>query len=143
MRTSAIFDSKTSKFFEIYSVSARTRGRGVKPVRTFCEQGGKGSIFRDFVRTSFMDDLKVETNRHSIKVENNTIDNFNRGATRPMGALRKIKNAALSGYAPRLNQRFAIEAVEFIVEEENGNLQMMCVGVAKNNNSLFHPVTIK
>jgi len=35
--------------FEIYGVSARTRG--VEPVRTFCEQ----SVFRDFVRTSFMD----------------------------------------------------------------------------------------
>jgi len=29
--------------------------RGTESVRTFCVQGGRGSIFRDFVRTSFMD----------------------------------------------------------------------------------------
>jgi len=38
MRTSALFGAKTFKF---YAVFARTRERG--------------SIFRDFVRTSFMD----------------------------------------------------------------------------------------
>jgi len=41
MRTFALFGAKNFGFFEIYGVSARTRG--------------KGSIFRDFVRTSFMD----------------------------------------------------------------------------------------
>jgi len=38
MRTSALFDAKHFGFFEIYGVSARTRGR-VEPVRTFCGQG--------------------------------------------------------------------------------------------------------
>jgi len=38
-------------------VSTRVREEGVEPVRTFCGQGGRGSIFRDFVRTSFMDGL--------------------------------------------------------------------------------------
>jgi len=32
--------------------------RGVEPVRTFFGQGG--SIFRDFVRTSFMDELQLQ-----------------------------------------------------------------------------------
>jgi len=39
MRTSALFGAKYFRFFEIYGVSARTTG----------------SIFRDFVWTSFMD----------------------------------------------------------------------------------------
>jgi len=30
-------------------------GEGVEPVRTFCGQEERGSIFCDFVRTSFMD----------------------------------------------------------------------------------------
>jgi len=51
MRTSALFDAKNIGFFEIYRVSARTRGEGFEPVRT----RGKGWIFRDFVRTYFMD----------------------------------------------------------------------------------------
>jgi len=45
-------------FFEIYGVSAvRTNkgGGGVEPVRSFYGQGGRRSIFRDFVRISFMD----------------------------------------------------------------------------------------
>jgi len=43
MRTSALFGAKNLRFSEIYGVSARTRK--VKPVRTFCGQGGKGSQF--------------------------------------------------------------------------------------------------
>jgi len=43
MRTSTLIGKKY--FFEIYGVSARTRG--VEPVRT------GGSIFRDFVRSTF------------------------------------------------------------------------------------------
>jgi len=35
-------------FFEIYSVSARTRRVGVEPVRTFCRQGGRGLNFSRF-----------------------------------------------------------------------------------------------
>jgi len=49
MRTSALFGAKNFGFFEIYGVFARTRGEGVEPVRTFCEQGGRGSIFCDFL----------------------------------------------------------------------------------------------
>jgi len=56
MRTSAFFDAKNFGFFEIYGVSARIRG--VEPVRTFFGQGGRGSSFHDFVRTSFIDDPK-------------------------------------------------------------------------------------
>jgi len=56
MRTSALFGAKNFGFFEINGVSARTRDEGsFEPVRTFCGQG-EGSIFHDFVRTSFMDD---------------------------------------------------------------------------------------
>jgi len=43
MRTSTLFGTKNFEFFEIYGVSARTRG--VKPVRTFCGQGVKGGQF--------------------------------------------------------------------------------------------------
>jgi len=53
MRTSSLFGAKNFGFFETYGVSAWTRG--VEPVRTFFLQGERGSIFRDFVRTSFMD----------------------------------------------------------------------------------------
>jgi len=34
MRTSALFGTKNFRFFEIYSVSARTREEGVEPERT-------------------------------------------------------------------------------------------------------------
>jgi len=54
IRTSVHFVAKNFEFFEIYGVSARTRGEGVEPVRTFFGQRRKGSIFCDFVRTSFM-----------------------------------------------------------------------------------------
>jgi len=42
MRTSALFGAIN---FEIYGVSARTRRRGVEPVRTFFGQGGGGQFF--------------------------------------------------------------------------------------------------
>jgi len=45
---SALFGAKNFEFFELDGVSARTRGLNQ------CGQGGRGSIFRDFVRTSFM-----------------------------------------------------------------------------------------
>jgi len=48
------FDAKNIEFFAIYGMFARTRGRGVEPVPTFCGKGGKVS-FRDFVWTFFMD----------------------------------------------------------------------------------------
>jgi len=41
MQTFALLGAKTFGYFKICCVSART--------------GGRGSIFRDFVRTSFMD----------------------------------------------------------------------------------------
>jgi len=53
MRTSALFGVKTFEFFEIYGVSARTRG--------------EGSIFRDFVRTSFMDSLLIMIKNYPAK----------------------------------------------------------------------------
>jgi len=40
MRTSALFGAKNFGFFEIYGVSAQTKGEGVEPVRT----RGRGSI---------------------------------------------------------------------------------------------------
>jgi len=43
MRKSAIFGAKTSRFFEIYGVSAWTKG--VEPVRTFCGQEERGQFF--------------------------------------------------------------------------------------------------
>jgi len=52
MRTAKLFGAKMFGFFEIYGMSARTRG--FEPVRKFCGQG-EGSIFRDIVPTSFMD----------------------------------------------------------------------------------------
>jgi len=53
MRTSALFGAKSIGFFKIYGVSARKKGVGVEPVRTFFGQGG-GVNFRNFVRASFM-----------------------------------------------------------------------------------------
>jgi len=53
MRTSALFDAKHSVFFEIYGVSARTGGKGVEPVRTFCGQGGRGINFSRFCANVF------------------------------------------------------------------------------------------
>jgi len=55
MRTSTLFGAKNIRFFEIYGVSARTRGRGFSQYRHFADKGEGESIFRDFVRTSFMD----------------------------------------------------------------------------------------
>jgi len=48
MQTSTLFDAKNSG---IYGASARTRRAEVSQ----CGQGERGSIFRDFVLTSFMD----------------------------------------------------------------------------------------
>jgi len=55
MRKSVLFGAKNFGVLETYGVSTRTSGEGVKPVQTFCRQKEKKSIFRDFVRTSFMD----------------------------------------------------------------------------------------
>jgi len=48
---------KTPDFSEIYGVPAR--GGGVEPVRT---RGERGSIFRDYVQTSFMDGPLTDKN---------------------------------------------------------------------------------
>jgi len=42
MWASAHFGAKIIGFFEIYGVSARTKGKGVEPVWTFCAQRGRG-----------------------------------------------------------------------------------------------------
>jgi len=55
MRTSALFGSKNFEFFDIYGVSARTGGGGLSQCGYFSDKV-EGSMFRDFVRTSFMDD---------------------------------------------------------------------------------------
>jgi len=59
-------------FFEIFGVSARTRGKGVEPVRIFCGHGERGSIFRHFVRTSFMDGpqefIQLRFHRNNINI---------------------------------------------------------------------------
>jgi len=48
---------KTSGYFEIYDVSVRAKGeRGLSQCEQFVDNG-EWSIFRDFVRTSFMDGL--------------------------------------------------------------------------------------
>jgi len=52
MRTSALLGAKTFKFFEIYSVSARIRERGVEPVRTFFGKRG-GNDFSKKERDDF------------------------------------------------------------------------------------------
>jgi len=45
MRTFALFSAKDLGFFEIYGVSARTRGREGEPVRTFFGQWLRGGQF--------------------------------------------------------------------------------------------------
>jgi len=55
MRTPSLFDAKNFGFFEIYGVSARTRGEGLSQGGHFSDKGGGGQFFCNFVRTSFMD----------------------------------------------------------------------------------------
>jgi len=74
MRTSALFGAKNSGFFEFYGGSARTRG--VESMRTFYGQGDfkRWSIFRDFVRKSFMDGSQQEDfNKVSASLYHSTI----------------------------------------------------------------------
>jgi len=54
MRTFIIFNTKNSRFFEIYVVSARTRGKEVEPVRTFFGQGDQffAILFRRLLWTA-------------------------------------------------------------------------------------------
>jgi len=53
MRTSAHFGTKKLWIFQNLWRIRTDRERRVDPVRTFCGQGGRRSIFRDFGRTSF------------------------------------------------------------------------------------------
>jgi len=53
MRTSALFGAKTFGFFKFMTCPYGQKEREVEPVWT----RGEGSIFRDFVRTSFIDGL--------------------------------------------------------------------------------------
>jgi len=55
LRTSALFDAKNFGFFELYGVSERSSGEGFSQCGHFSDKGGRGSIFRDFVWTSFID----------------------------------------------------------------------------------------
>jgi len=58
MRTFALIGAKNFGFFEIYGMFAiRTDkgGGGLSQCGHFADKGDKESIFRDFVRTSFMD----------------------------------------------------------------------------------------
>jgi len=56
IRTSALFDAKNFVVVSKFMVCPHEQGvRGrVEPTQTFCWQGGRRSIFRDFVRTSFI-----------------------------------------------------------------------------------------
>jgi len=56
MRTSTLFDAENFGFFEIYGVPHGQGGRGLSQCRHFSDKG-EGSIFRNFVRISFMDSL--------------------------------------------------------------------------------------
>jgi len=49
-----LLGQKTSDFLK-FMVSAQQGRRGVEPMRSFCRQGERGLIFRDFVQTFFMD----------------------------------------------------------------------------------------
>jgi len=51
-----IWCKKLRTFRNLWCVRSDKGGRGVDPVQTFCGRGKeRGSIFRYFVRTSFMD----------------------------------------------------------------------------------------
>jgi len=53
MRTSALFGAKNFRFFKIYGVSARTRGRGLSQ----CGQGRSGVNFSRFGADVFYEQL--------------------------------------------------------------------------------------
>jgi len=55
LRTLALLNAKNFVFFLIYAVSARKRGEGETQCGHFANKEGRKSIFRNFVRTSFMD----------------------------------------------------------------------------------------
>jgi len=56
MRTSALFGEKKTEFFEIYGVSAQTRGKkGLSQCGYFVDKKRGVQFFCDFVQMSFMD----------------------------------------------------------------------------------------
>jgi len=55
MRTSELFGAKTFGFLEIYGMSARSREEELNQCRHFSNKTRGRVIFRNFVRTSFMD----------------------------------------------------------------------------------------
>jgi len=55
MWMSAIFEAKTSDFLKFLLCPHGQRGRGLRQCGHFLDKGEGRSIFRDFVRTSFMD----------------------------------------------------------------------------------------
>jgi len=54
MRISALFGAKNPVFSEFMVCPHRQKGRGLSQCGHFSDKG-EGSLFRDFVRTSFMD----------------------------------------------------------------------------------------
>jgi len=58
MQKSALFDTKNSEFFQIYGVSAQTRE--LSQCGHFADKE-KVAIFRDFVQTSYMNGLLLNT----------------------------------------------------------------------------------
>jgi len=54
MRTFTLYGAKNFGFLEIYDVTARTKGLS-QCVHFANKRGWRGSIFRDFVRTIFID----------------------------------------------------------------------------------------
>jgi len=54
MRASALFGAKNFDILRFMVYPHGQGGRRVEPVRTFCRQRWEGSIFRDFVWTSFI-----------------------------------------------------------------------------------------
>jgi len=61
------FGENNFGFFEIYGVSARISGRGgLSQCGNFADKGGGGSIFYDFVQTSFTDGPLVHISEYKI-----------------------------------------------------------------------------
>jgi len=55
MWTSALFGLKNIEFIEVFGVSERTRRERGRASVDILRTRGRGSIFYDFVQTSFMD----------------------------------------------------------------------------------------
>jgi len=55
-----------NRIFEIHGLSARTRKKGLSRCGHFSDKRERGSIFYDFVRTSFLKDPLLRTFRYII-----------------------------------------------------------------------------